>query len=324
MILRHFIALLLLCTFFSCKKKHSTNQVNHAIESKIIDSLPKLKVFHGTFSSLSNSFLQEKKAAIIRYQNYIWKNNDRISGGFLVAKNGIIIHEHYQGFANREDSVLIQANTPIHIASISKVLTATAILKLIDSKKLKLNQKVSSILSSFPYDSISIKMLLNHRSGLPNYAYFTSDTAIWDSNKVLSNKSILELLHQHQFPLQFTPDTRFTYCNTNYAILALIIEKVTGKNYGVAMKEMIFEPLNMKNTYVFDYKKDSATACASYTWRNQRYKFNYLDAIYGDKNIYSTPRDLLQFDLATYHDDFLNPSLKELVYKGYSYEKKRS
>ncbi len=319
--LRYIVTCLVLFIFFSCKKNSVTIQptTDATIET---DSLPKMKAFHGTFSVLTTPFIQAKKEEILRYQNYIWNQNNRISGGFLVAKNGKIIYEHYQGFANQEDSIVLQADSPIHIASVSKVLTAAAILKLIDTGKLTLDEKVITWLPSFPYPEISIKMLLNHRSGLPNYAYFTANDSIWDSHKLLSNQDIVTLLHQHRFPLQFEPDSHFSYCNTNYAILALVIEKITGENYRTAMKKMIFEPLKMNHTYVFDYKKDTATASQSYTWRNQRYEFNYLDDIYGDKNIYSTPRDLLQFDLATYNDDFLNIALKEQVYKGYSYEKK--
>ncbi|APD08096.1 serine-type D-Ala-D-Ala carboxypeptidase [Flavobacteriaceae bacterium UJ101] len=320
--LKSILGCLIFLLFLSCKKDAKTSSLEVIQKEETVDSFPKLVPFNGTFSKTPLPFLKEKKKELDLYLNSIWKDNPRLSGGFLVAKNGKIIYEHYQGFSNREDSILLNSNTPIHIASISKVLTATAILKLIDLGKLELNQKVTTILPLFPYQDITIKMLLNHRSGLLNYAYFTSDEKIWDNHEILSNQDILNLMNQHQFPLQFKPDTRFTYCNTNYAILALVLEHITGLNYREAMKKMVFDPLQMNNTYVFDYKKDTATASQSYTWRNVRYKFNYLDDIYGDKNIYSTPEDLLKFDLATYNPNFLNDSLKKQIYKGYSYERK--
>lgn len=312
--------ILLFC--LSCKKNLNTPSIQSSQKKEVVDSFPKLTPFDGTFSNLSPTFLKDRKKELDYYLNTTWKDNNSISGGILVAKNGQILYEHYQGFSNRENFIALTPNSPIHIASITKVLTAAAVLKLVDLGKLKLDQTISTILPLFPYQDITIKMLLNHRSGLPNYAYFTSDEKIWNNHTVLSNQDILHLMHQHQFPLQFKPDTRFTYCNTNYAILALVIEQITGVNYREAMKKMIFEPLQMNNTYVFDYKKDTATASPSYTWRNVRYAFNYLDDIYGDKNIYSTPRDLLKFDLATYNTTFLSDSLKKQVYKGYSYEKK--
>lgn len=323
--LKYSLGSLVLFLFFSCKKTPKTEiPYKKLIKEETVSAnpFPRIEPFNGTFSKIPKVFLKEKQQQIIDYQKYTLDNNPRLSGGFLIAKNGQIIYEHYQGFSNRENSISLNYNTPIHIASITKVLTATAVLKLIDTKRLHLDQSVSSILPSFPYKEITIKTLLNHRSGLPNYAYFTSDEKIWDNHMVLSNQAILNLLAQHQFPLQFAPDTRFTYCNTNYAVLALIIEKITGLNYRKAMHEMIFKPLHMDHTYVFNYKTDTATASQSYTWRNARYEFNYLDDIYGDKNIYSTPRDLLKFDLATYNQNFLSDSLKNQVYRGYSYEKK--
>jgi CubicO group peptidase (beta-lactamase class C family) len=86
------------------------------------------------------------------------------------------------------------------------------------------------------------------------------------------------------------------------------------------MKKLVFDPLQMTNTFVYDLKKDSKTASKSYKGNKLRYANTYLDDIYGDKNIYSTPRDLLKFDMATYNPNFLNKKLLDEVFKGYSYE----
>ena len=83
---------------------------------------------------------------------------------------------------------------------------------------------------------------------------------------------------------------------------------------------MIFEPLHMDNTYVFEYDKHRTTAVPSYKPSNMELAIDYLDAVYGDKNVYSTPRDLLKFDLARNSPDFLSSKLRSLVYKGYSNE----
>jgi CubicO group peptidase (beta-lactamase class C family) len=122
--------------------------------------------------------------------------------------------------------------------------------------------------------------------------------------------------------LEFKTDTRFSYCNTNYAMLALIIEKTTKLPYKEAMRQIIFEPLGMKNTYVFDYERDKDTAVTSYKGNKVEIGKDYLDAVYGDKNIYSTPRDLLKFDRARNSSSFLTPALQRKVYKGYSNERK--
>lgn len=272
------------------------------------------------FNEVTDAYKTAKHNSVDNFYKKLWPKND-LSGGMLIAKNGQVIYETYGGFSNRSKKEEITESTPIHIASVSKVLTASLVLKLIDSGKLELDQKVNTILPTFPYQDITIKMLLNHRSGLPNYAYFADDRKIWNRT-MLTNQDVLNLLAKHKFGLYFRPDKKFGYCNTNYAVLALVIEKITQMNYREAMKKFIFNPLGMKNTYVFDYKKDKATASQSYKGNNVLYGFDFLDDVYGDKNIYSTPRDLLKFDLATYSDKFLSKDLIKEVYKGYSYENK--
>jgi CubicO group peptidase (beta-lactamase class C family) len=240
----------------------------------------------------------------------------------LVAKNGQIIYENYMGFANRSTDVSITKNTPLHIASVSKVLTSTAILMLVDTKRLSLNQKVNTIITNFPYPDVTIQTLLNHRSGMKNYSYFTYENNNWDKKQTLTNEDIVKVMLDKQIPLESKTDTRFSYCNTNYAMLALIIEKITGLKYPKAMKEMIFNPLKMTNTFVFNITKDKDIIAPSYKGNNVEIGIDYLDGIYGDKNIYSTPRDLLKFDKARYSPFFLNPQLLKKVYQGYSFESK--
>jgi len=270
---------------------------------------------------LTSEYKRKKEEIVAAFYDKYWSRN-RVNGSFLVAKNGEIIYENYQGYSRIENKTEITASTPIHIASVSKVLTAAVVARLIDSGKLELDQNINTILSPFPYEGITIAMLLNHRSGLPNYAYFTDDRKIWDHSKVLSNQDVLDLMNEHRFPMYFPANKRFAYCNTNYAMLALVIEKITGMNYREAMKKLLFEPLKMNDTFVLDVEKDKENVSQTYKGNNLRLAFDHLDGTYGDKNIYSTPRDLLKFDIATYSPDFLSPKLNKALYKGYSYENK--
>ena len=224
--------------------------------------------------------------------------------------------------SNFEEKKEINVNTPLHIASLSKVITATAILLLVDSKKITLDQKVNTILADFPYPEITIKTLLNHRSGLRNYSYFTDKKAVWDQKNTLQNSDLIPIINQNNIDLEYKTDTHFSYCNTNYAFLALIIEKITKVSYAQALDKLIFKPLQMKNTFVFDLVKNKDTVSQSYKGHKIKYGYTYLDNIYGDKNIYSTPRDLLKFDMATYNKTFLNKKLYKQIFKGYSYESK--
>ena len=259
-------------------------------------------------------------AAVFFFEKIWSEKNDNVA--FLVAKNGQIIYENYMGYANKRTGEMITKNMPLHIASVSKVLTSTAILMLIDAKKIKLDQKLNTIITNFPYPEVTILTLLNHRSGMKNYAYFTFESGNWDKHKTLTNEDIVKVMIEKEIPLESKTDTRFAYCNTNYAVLALVIEKITGLTYPKAMKEMIFDPLEMTNTFVFDIEKDRDMIAPSYKGNNMEIGIDYLDGIYGDKNIYSTPRDILKFDKARYAPFFLNRDLLKKVYKGYSYESK--
>lgn len=305
-------------TCISCLKDKPELAENH--NEEVVDTVLHITPLDVKLNKVSRSYKNSKANSIEHFYDKLWRKND-LSGGFLVAKNGKIIFEHYGGFANKTEKEEITAETPIHLASVSKVLTAAVVLKLIDRDKLQLDQKVNTLLPEFPYEDITVRMLLNHRSGLPNYAYVLDDRVIWDRS-ILTNKDVLELFAQHKFDLYFKSDKKFGYCNTNYAMLALIIEKVTHMRYHDAMKKILFDPLGMKNTYVFDYQKDRATASRSYKGNNVLYGWDFLDDVYGDKNIYSTPRDMLKFDLATYSKKFLNAKLYKEVFQGYSYEHK--
>ena len=308
---------LLIFFFISCQKK---SNLDLAENNSIVDTLGMMIPSKVIYESLSSDYLNSKKASVEFFLNKHWSPNRNLS--FLVAKDGQIIFEKYQGFANKNKKTTISNETPLHIASVSKVLTATAILQLISKGKISLDQKVNTILKTFPYLNITVKTLLAHRSGLRNYAYFTEELGVWDRKKILTNEDLLRILGEKNIQLEFPTDKRFAYCNTNYAMLALIIEKITGLKYSEAMKKIIFEPLKMNHSFVMDYDKDRKIVAPSYKGNNVEIGMDYLDCVYGDKNIYSTPRDLMKFDLARNAPTFLNIDFKNEIFKGYSNERK--
>ena len=310
--------LLLILVFCSCTKDKKI-EISDAKLPKYV--LPKMRPLENETPKLSSKYLNSKRQSIAAFYNRNWSNGSA-NGSFLVAKNGQIIYERYEGFANFRKKTLITSATPLHLASVSKMLTATAILKLINAEKLYLDQKVSTILKEFPYPEVTVKMLLNHRSGMRSYSYFTDKKEIWDRHNILTNQDVLNLMATKNIGLESKTGTRFAYCNTNYVILALLIEKITKLTYKDAMQQIIFKPLGMKNTFVMDYEKDRKNVVPSYKGNRVEIGMDYLDAIYGDKNIYSTPRDLLKLDRARSGATFLNPKLLEQLYTGYSNEHK--
>ncbi|WP_162127802.1 serine hydrolase domain-containing protein [Flavobacterium phycosphaerae] len=304
--------------FTSCTKQEKNDD---GIVKVNKNGIPVMQPLQEELPALKTSYINDKKYGVSRFFEKGWsEKNDNVA--FLVAKNGQIIYENYMGYANKRTDENITKDTPLHIASVTKVLTSTAILMLIDTKRITLDQKVNTIIKNFPYPDVTIQTLLNHRSGMKNYAYFTYENGNWDKKQTLTNEDIVKVMVEKQIPLESRTDTRFSYCNTNYAMLALIIEKITGLKYPEAMKEMIFAPLGMNNTFVFDITKDRGNVAPSYKGNNVEIGIDYLDGVYGDKNIYSTPRDLLKFDKARYAPFFLNSDLLKKVYKGYSYESK--
>ena len=311
--------LILTLVLSSCTKEKKKVQISDAQLPK--STLPKMKPLTNENPKLTAEYINSKKRSVESFYNKTWPNHSA-NGSFLVAQNGQIIYENYEGYANKRDKRLITSTTPLHLASVSKVLTATAVLKLINAKRIDLDQKVNTILKEFPYPDVTIKTLLDHRSGMRNYAYFTDrDKTVWDRHNRLTNQDILTIMATKDIGLEFKTDTRFSYCNTNYAMLALIIEKITKLPYKEAMRQIIFKPLGMKNTYVFDYERDKDTIAPSYKGNGVEIGKDYLDAVYGDKNIYSTPRDLLKFDRARNSGVFLNPKLFKEVFEGYSNER---
>lgn len=303
-----FLVVLLHFFLSSCGDSHGKNKANK--KSLKVNYTP-------LFSRPSKKYLKEKIEKIqFFYDNYLGGN--KFNGMFLVAKNGTIIFERYNGFSNYDEEIKIGGKTALHLASISKVATSLAILRLVDQKLILLDEDVRNYLPELPYEGISVRMLLNHRSGIPYYGYFTFKS--WPMGKMLRNRDVLLLLKKNKFPLNFEPDHHFAYCNTNYALLALIIEKITKKQFPKAMQELIFEPLKMTQSFIMDNSRKKESVSQSYNTRLYKQSFDYLDNVYGDKNMYSTVRDLLKMDVGTYSDDFLSASAKKEMYKGYSYE----
>ena len=268
------------------------------------------------------------------------------NGAILAAKNGNIVFEDYHGFANFSTFEPITQNTPFHLASISKTFTAMVILRLMEQGKLNIDDDVQKYLPTFPYSNISIKNLLTHRSGLPNYIYFMEGAGgvetIRKRNKrgrmvtvkrifhkrtqgfegIASNEDVLQWMIVHKPAIEASPDRVFKYCNTNYVLLALIAEKASGISFPKYLKDSLFTPLGMSNSFVFT-KDDIPNYTPSYMGRNP-VRIEKFDCVYGDKCVYSTVRDMLQWDKALYEGNFVSKPTLEKAFTGYSNERRGS
>jgi CubicO group peptidase (beta-lactamase class C family) len=242
------------------------------------------------------------------------------NGNVLIAKKGKIVYRNTFGWADylHRDSLKLTSN--FELASVSKPLTAAGVMLLVEQGKLSLDQTVNDFFPDFPYQDVTIRQLLTHYSGLPNYIYFTDDK--WpDKRKGMSNSDVIDLLIKFKPARYNAPGSRFLYNNTNYMMLASIIEKVSGETFTVFMQENIFRPAGMKNTAVLskaEYEKIPTDVVGhDKVWRRSVVQ-NFHDGPVGDKGIYSTIEDLFLFDRALYDGRILSKSIQDSSYIGYA------
>ncbi len=235
------------------------------------------------------------------------------NGTVLITKYDQVIWKGAFGYADFKSKDTLTTQTAFQLASVSKQFTAMAIMMLQERGKLHYDDSVQQYLPTFPYKGITIRQLLTHRSGLPNYTYFSD--ALWtDRNKAITNKDVVNLMREHQPTVYYQPDTHFDYSNTGYALLASIVTEVSGVPFAKFLKKEIFEPLGMTHTFTFSRKKleNSKNVAAGHTGGRRRRSPDYLDTVLGDKGVYSTVEDLYKWDQALYHQKLVkNKTLKE-------------
>jgi CubicO group peptidase (beta-lactamase class C family) len=243
------------------------------------------------------------------------------NGNVLVAKHGKIIYENAIGWADYLHRKELNINSQFELASITKTMTGTAILMLMEQGKLSLNDDVKKFFPDFPYEGVTIRLLLTHRSGMMNYVYFTDDlyrAEHRDERKGLTNAQEMALIAQYK-PQPFNkPDKRFLYNNSNFMVLGSIIEKITGQSYADFMKSHIFIPAGMAHTAVYSkavYEKIPVDV-VGHDRGQWRYSVaqNFLDGPVGDKGIYSTVGDLYLFDRALRDGRLLKQATMDSAY----------
>lgn len=244
----------------------------------------------------------------------IGAKDTRFNGTILVGYKGKVIYENAFGNSDRATGLKNTLQTPTQIASITKTFTGTAVAWLQEKGILNIQDPVQKYLWEFPYSNITIEHLLAHQSGLPDYLKFSG--RYWSSSEPMYNDEVLNQFATYKFGLRFTPGTKFDYSNSNYALLALVMEKATGLPYKEFMDKYIFKPLHMEKTFVFDPKDEPKfTIAKSYRANFTDWKNTHQDGVYGDKGIYTTPEDLFKWDNALYSDKFISEATKKDVFE---------
>lgn len=300
----------LILTVISCQEKKSNNE-DIEIEEVIIEEIDsfsraELDSFHHIFDS---TFTKLQKTR-------------QFNGVVLGGKNKQIIFKNAYGYRNIRRRIKLKDDDIFQLASVSKQFTASAILLLEQDSLLTVNDSINKYFPEFPYPGITIKMLLDHRSGLPNYIYLM-DRILKDKHTPIYNDLCVEYLYKYAPGKYGSPDKRFRYSNSGYMLLASIVEKVSGKTFPSFLSERIFEPLHMDSTFTFDAKKiKQENVAIGHTGRARKYEEYMLDGVLGDKSVYSNVEDMFKWHKALLGDSLLNKESKEKAFTFHSPKRK--
>lgn len=243
-------------------------------------------------------------------------NRGLFNGVALFAEKDVILYKNALGYSNFRSKDTLLFDSKFQLASTTKPLTAFAVLMLVEREQVSLQDSIRKFFPGFPYENITIHQLLIHRSGLPNYMYFSDKYWKDKRNITVTNSDIIDLIMEYEPRKYYPPGRRYNYSNTNYAVLASIIEEVSGKSYAEFMKEEIFNPLGMDNTRVYskDREHENNHKVIGYTSRRRRADNTYLNGVVGDKGIYSTVDDLYIFSRELYEGKLVGRELIDSSY----------
>ncbi len=318
---RIFILLISLFILFlsSCKTKNSDQAI--IIET---DSI-KLVDFTKQISELIDSVNDKRSIKIDKYFSKKLKRGV-FNGNILFAEKGKVIIKKSYGYAHVRNKEKLTPKHTFQLASASKPFTAIATLQLIEKGLISLDDSVKKFFPEFPYSDIDIHQLLSHRSGMSQYTHFCDrPDSIWPKkDSTITNENVLQIMSDIVPLINYSPNKRYYYCNTNYLILASIIEKVSGLEFEEYLSHNIFKPLGMKSSVVYNRTNRDKLILPAQGYEGKiPWEDVYLNGCVGDKGVYSSVEDLLKFDRALNENYLLSDSLKTLAYEGKSKTFKR-
>ena len=240
------------------------------------------------------------------------EQNNKFMGSVAVSKNGEIIYTKSIGFENTENNVHASVNSKYRIGSISKSFTAILISKAVEENKVKLNQTIDKWFPAIKNaNKITVKYLLNHRSGIHNFTN-DKDYLTWNTQPK-TEQELVEIITKGGS--DFSPNSKAEYSNSNYVLLTFILEKSYAKSYADLLQEFIVNPIGLKNTYVFGKINPSNNECYSYsfagTW-NREPETDFTIPL-GAGAILSTPTDLTKFADALFGGKLLTNESMEIM-----------
>lgn len=308
-----FVSLSISCTHYRTSDATTSSIYQEEVDINEILSPDQLKHYNALFTGN----LPHKIDSLVE------REHKRIGfkGCVLVGCKGVKVYNNSFGLADYETKEELQPNSIFQLASVSKQFTSVSIMMLMESGFLKYDDKVVKFIPEFPYPRITIRQLLTHTSGLPNYMWLLEHKWDMKKNGAPTNEDVIALLAKHKTRLYFTPGRKYDYSNTGYAVLASVVERITSTSFPDFVDKFIFKPLGMKNSFVYSSASDKTypEKTSGYYRRYRRYypiKETVHDGVYGDKGVYSTTEDLFKWDQALYGEKLLKQeTLKEAFEK---------
>ena len=243
-----------------------------------------------------------------------------LNGVMLYAEQGQVVYEKALGWRDlsKRDKDSLRIDDAFQLSSDSKMFTAEAIMMLKAEGKLDYDDDVRNYIPELPYAGITIRMLLNHRSGLPRYDAM-ADKYWPDRRKPFSNEAMIKMLAEKKPEPYGVPDGCYFYNNINYALLASVVERVTGTHFEDFMHERIFKPLGMEHSYIYSMRDDTSVSLYMPVEAHGHDLFkkgpvktqnDYLNGVMGDKIMFSTVEDLWKFNQALNRNVLLPDSIQ--------------
>lgn len=263
---------------------------------------------------------QEKARRLDSLFNSLYEK-DKFNGNVLVVDNGQIIYNKSFGLADLKENKPLNSQTVFELASVSKQFTAMGIMILKKKGLISYDDSLRQFFPELPYHHVTVKQLIQHTSGLPDYMELFQE--YWDSSKIAVNQDVIRMLSTHKPKPLFPPGTKFEYSNTGYVLLASIIEKQSGLSFKDFMEKEIFKPLGMTRSTVYSRRLEKRKI-ENYAYgygKNKENKFVLpdedpdvrgfvyaLDGIKGDGTVNASIEDLYLWDRALYTEKLVSKS----------------
>jgi CubicO group peptidase (beta-lactamase class C family) len=246
-----------------------------------------------------------------------WERRQGFSGVVLLADSSGVAHSGAYGYADRSTRDTLSLSSVFQLASVTKTVTALGVLKLWEEGRLHPDEELWRHLPGFPYPEITIRHLLQHRSGLASYPEVISFAGC--GGGLRSSEDVLEGFTRLAPPLRFRPGMEFEYNNANYILLAALIGRAACQPYEQYLASRFFQPLGMEDTYFCDHRERMERPGCTRGYRLEKRRWaeaegDCMDGIFGDKGLHASAADLYRLAEGLHRGLLLRESTLEAAF----------